>query len=157
VDNSAFPIFENIMVKVQIFIDSQLVREHEFKAGERELYIGRRASHPIHLDDIAVSGDHARLTLGSAVVVEDLKSTNGTLLNGAAISRPTPLNPSDTIQIAKFHLRIADQRNNVAAETPTIIVEPRTIPLHGKNATLEKTGFYSYAEYRKQIEEGPQE
>lgn len=144
------------MVKVQVFIATQLVREHEFNAGEREIYIGRHAGHPVHLDDIAVSADHARLTLGTSVVLEDLKSTNGTLLNGVMVSRPTPLNPGDTVQIAKFHLRIDDQRYISIAEAETIVAEAKTIPLHGNHATLERTGFFSYAEYRKQLEEGQQ-
>lgn len=140
------------MVKVQVFVDTKLIREHQFNAGERELYIGRHAGHPVHLDDIAVSADHARLTLSASVVLEDLKSTNGTLLNGAMVSRPTPLNPGDTVQIAKFHLRIDDQRSIPLAEAETIVAEAKTIPLHGGHATLERTGFYSYADYRKQLD-----
>lgn len=144
------------MIKIQIFIEKELLREHEFDATEREIFIGRRPNHHVHLDGATVSGDHARLMLGGAVVLEDLKSTNGTLLNGAPITRPTPLNPGDTVQIAHFRLRIRDERRLSPSDADTIIIEPRTIPLQGGN--LERTGFFSYADYRKQVEEKePQE
>lgn len=139
------------MIKIQVFIETGLLREHEFDASEREIFIGRRHSHHVHLDGSTVSGDHARLMLGSAVVLEDLKSTNGTLLNGAPITRPTPLNPGDTVQIAHFRLRIRDERRLSPSDADTVIIEPRTIPLQGGN--LERTGFFSYADYRKQVEE----
>ncbi len=139
------------MIKIQVFIDTELLHEHKFHAAEREILIGRRPGHHVHLDGSTVSGDHARLMLGSAVVLEDLKSTNGTLLNGTMITRPTPLNPGDTIQIAHFRLRIRDERRLSPADADTIIIEPRTIPLQGGN--LERTGFFSYADYRKQVEE----
>lgn len=142
------------MLKVQIFVDEKLVKVHEFNNGERELYIGRHFGHPIRLDDIGVSADHARLTLSSAVVVEDLKSTNGTLLNGEPLSRPTPLNPGDTLQIARFQLRIKDERDLTYGEIDTFVIEPKTIPLQPGNATLERTGFFSYTEYRKSLESG---
>lgn len=139
------------MIKIQIFVEAELLHEHEFDATEREIFIGRRPTHHVHLDGSTVSGDHARLMLGSAVVLEDLKSTNGTLLNGAPITRPTPLNPGDTIQIAHFRLRIRDERRLSPADADTVVIEPRTIPLQGGN--LERTGFFSYADYRKQVEE----
>lgn len=142
------------MVKVQVFIDTKLIREHEFTAGEREIYIGRHTSHPIHLDDVAVSGDHARLTLSHSVVLEDLRSSNGTLLNGAMVCRPTPLNPGDTIQIAKYRLRIDDKRDLATREASTGDAEAKTIPLQSGRPTLERTGYFSYADYLKQREEG---
>lgn len=140
------------MVKVKVFVDEKFLGEYEFKSGEREIYIGRHVRHPIRLDDNAVSADHARLTLGSAVVLEDLKSTNGTLLNGAIVARPTPLNPGDTIQIAKFRLRVDDLRDLDFTEAETIVIEPKTIPLTGGNSTMERTGFFSYSDYLKQRE-----
>ena len=45
--------------------------------------IGRAPGNTIVLEDDYVSNEHALLTAGPAVVVEDLNSRNGTLLTGA--------------------------------------------------------------------------
>jgi len=52
------------------------------------------------LDDATVSSLHARLTpQGDQVVVEDLGSRNGTLLNGRRLKAPTALSPGDRLGI----------------------------------------------------------
>jgi len=69
--------------------------------------IGRGTSCEIHLDDGRgkVSREHARITRrGSAVVIEDLASTNGTRVNGARITRKD-LREGDLIEIGSFKLR----------------------------------------------------
>lgn len=144
------------MIKIQVFIDKNLIGEHEFSEEAKELIIGRRPDHHIHLDNIAVSGNHARISISSTVVIEDLKSTNGTMLNGLPIDRPTPLNPGDTIQIAKFSLRINDDRNvSYKSDDATTWLAP-THPLRqnsGEESPWQKTGIYSYKDFLKQREE----
>ena len=60
--------------------------------------LGRsRACHLI-FDDATVSKEHARLRVdGRSVSIEDLHSTNGTLVNGKAIDGPTLLRKGDRI------------------------------------------------------------
>ncbi|HXW52026.1 MAG TPA: FHA domain-containing protein [Candidatus Acidoferrales bacterium] len=60
--------------------------------------IGRGHNCNVILDDATVSKEHARLRVdGSRVAIEDLHSTNGTLVNGRAIDGPTLLKPGDRI------------------------------------------------------------
>jgi len=62
--------------------------------------LGRSAEADIVLGDSFSSGRHARLVPhGDALVLEDLGSTNGTFLNGEAVSGPQPLHDGDRIRI----------------------------------------------------------
>ena len=64
------------------------------------LVVGRSASSDITVSDDFVSGSHARITpVEGGAVLEDLGSTNGTLLNGAQVHSPQSLRPGDRIQI----------------------------------------------------------
>jgi hypothetical protein len=62
--------------------------------------IGRDLDCHVTLDDPLVSRRHARILVGTdRVVVEDLGSRNGVLLNGVSIRRPTPLRNADRMYI----------------------------------------------------------
>jgi hypothetical protein len=62
------------------------------------MLVGRSTQCGIVLADATVSKEHARLTIeGSRALVEDLHSTNGTLVNGVVIVGPTALSPGDRI------------------------------------------------------------
>ena len=66
--------------------------------------IGRRATNTLVLDDLTVSGEHAVLLAGQQdVVIQDLGSRNGTLLNGAPVARAL-LNDGDSIDIGIYRL-----------------------------------------------------
>ncbi|HMI56415.1 MAG TPA: FHA domain-containing protein [Gemmatimonadaceae bacterium] len=73
---------------------------------ERELILGRGASASIRFDphlDIRVGRLHARILWTGAeppqFELEDLKSRNGTFLNGRLISAPVRLTSGDIIQL----------------------------------------------------------
>jgi hypothetical protein len=62
--------------------------------------VGRDPDCHVTLDDPLVSRKHARILVGAdRVVVEDLDSRNGVLLNGIGIRRPTPLRDGDRLHI----------------------------------------------------------
>ncbi len=66
--------------------------------------IGAGDENDVVLKDKAVSWNHAQiLTRGRRLLIEDLGSTNGTFVNGAAI-RSTALRPGDKIRIANIDL-----------------------------------------------------
>ena len=70
---------------------------------DEELTVGRGAGCAVVLpDDTFVSQVHARVfTRGSDPYVEDLGSTNGTTLNGEAVTEPTRLRRGDRVQFGE--------------------------------------------------------
>ena len=80
---------------------------HTF-ALDGETTIGRGAGCGVPIDDAHVSKLHARLSpTEQGWVVEDLGSTNGTVINGELIARPTPLGVGERITIGEVILELA--------------------------------------------------
>lgn len=81
--------------------------------GDREVglppgvhILGRSGDAGIFVDDVGVSRQHARITVGDAgAILEDLGSKNGTMLNGRAIEGPTPLADGAAIVLGTRTLR----------------------------------------------------
>ncbi|MDB4927600.1 MAG: modulated efflux pump with fused ATPase and integral rane subunit, partial [Myxococcaceae bacterium] len=74
-------------------------------AGTAVVNIGR-ADAGLVLDNPQVSARHAQVERdGAATVLRDLRSTNGTFLNGRRVAGAAPLSPGDVIQIGPFKLR----------------------------------------------------
>jgi len=64
------------------------------------LTIGRAQDNDIVLDDPQVSRYHARVARrGNEIIIEDLGSTNGTLVNGRLITGPHVLQPTETVAV----------------------------------------------------------
>lgn len=71
------------------------------------LVVGRAPGSDIVINAGYVSGRHARFGLFSdALVVEDLGSTNGTLVNGQRITAPATLEVGSVVSIGDVTLRI---------------------------------------------------
>lgn len=74
---------------------------------DRPVVIGRSAGADIVIADDFVSGRHARVVpRDDTAVIEDLGSTNGTLLGGHRVSGPTRLEAGDLIDIGKVRLKV---------------------------------------------------
>ena len=70
--------------------------------------MGRSPSSDIVIDEPFVSATHARYTLqGPALVLEDLHSTNGTLVNGHPIDQPVTLRDEDEVQVGDAIMRVS--------------------------------------------------
>lgn len=70
------------------------------------LSIGRSGEADVRIDDRYASGLHARIySHGGHFYVEDLKSTNGTLLNDEALVGEAELLPGDMIRIGDTEFR----------------------------------------------------
>ncbi len=79
----------------------------EFELNQEETTIGRKEGNTIHVDNLAVSGRHARvLKIGKKVILEDLGSTNGTQVNGKDITKHV-LQHGDVITVGKHTLTFA--------------------------------------------------
>ncbi len=83
------------------FKDS-VISEHDL--DQEETTIGRKPENDIHIDNLAVSGRHARvLMIGGKAILEDLGSTNGTFVNNKRITKHV-LQHGDQILIGKHTL-----------------------------------------------------
>ncbi|MCW8942345.1 MAG: FHA domain-containing protein, partial [Gammaproteobacteria bacterium] len=69
------------MAKLVLRFNGEFVKEYEL--DKEILTIGRKPENDIHIDNLAVSGNHAKiLTILNDSFIEDLDSTNGTYING---------------------------------------------------------------------------
>ena len=91
------------MAKLVYLLRGMVVSEHPL--NKERITIGRNAGNDICLESLAVSGAHAVVvTIGRDSFVEDLGSTNGTLVNGTAIKRHV-LQHEDVIRLGKCQLK----------------------------------------------------
>lgn len=76
---------------------------------KERMTIGRRPSNDIHIDNLAVSGEHAVIsTIGNDSFLEDLGSTNGTLVNGKTVTKHV-LQHGDVIELGKYQLKYINE------------------------------------------------
>jgi pSer/pThr/pTyr-binding forkhead associated (FHA) protein len=91
------------MAKLILSVDGQVLSEHVL--SKERILIGRKAHNDIQIDNLAVSGEHAAIiTILNDSFIEDLGSTNGTLVNGKPIKKHF-LQPNDVIEIGKHKLK----------------------------------------------------
>jgi hypothetical protein len=70
--------------------------------------IGRHSSCTVRLDDAFISTEHAQLTWEQGRWwITDLKSTNGTRVNGKPVTAPTGLRYGDVIELGDVRLVLA--------------------------------------------------
>lgn len=72
--------------------------------------IGRARSNTIQIPYGSVSREHAELLLkGDRLFLRDLRSRNGTLLNGARVRRPVEVRIGDSIRLGSITLRVSER------------------------------------------------
>ena len=87
------------------FVSAQGRDRRELSFAEPELMIGRVQGNHLVLPDSSVSRRHARLVVrDERLILVDLKSTNGTYVNGRKITSPQVIQNSDKIYIGEFTL-----------------------------------------------------
>jgi len=90
-------------VQLPMLVD-QNGREHTIRPGDN--IVGREGD--IQLTDGRVSRRHAQITLGAdqSLTVTDLGSTNGTKVDGTAISQPTTLQGTEKLSFGGLELQL---------------------------------------------------
>jgi pSer/pThr/pTyr-binding forkhead associated (FHA) protein len=103
------------MLKITVEFGGKVL--NTFSTDKNEAFIGRNGDNDIQIDNLAVSGRHARIFKEKeAYVIEDLASTNGTLVDGLKVSRKT-INHRHRITIGKHTLSIhTDQSPSVVPD-----------------------------------------
>ena len=71
-------------------------------AGEH--VVGRDPACAIHFSEPSLSWHHARLLVNGGVTIEDLGSTNGTLVNGKRATGRVVLKPGDRMELGKVSI-----------------------------------------------------
>jgi len=106
------------MAKLLLTFNKQVINEHSFEKDS--ITIGRDGSNVIVIDNLAVSGFHARIDkVGSSYVLTDLQSTNGTFVNEEKVVSHR-LAHGDNIIIGKHViLFLASDSDEVELETLT--------------------------------------
>jgi predicted component of type VI protein secretion system len=77
----------------------------EIPLAKERMTVGRKPHNDIQIDNLAISGEHATIvTLGNDAFLEDLNSTNGTLVNGQQVKKHV-LQNGDVIELGKYRLK----------------------------------------------------
>lgn len=107
------------MPKLVLKFDDRTLKE--VPLGASPVTIGRAPDNDICIDNLAVSNYHARVFSDSGrLQVEDLKSLNGTFLNGTKVNKEW-LNSGDVILIGKHSVVLNETGGlSVAEKTPKV-------------------------------------
>ena len=91
------------MAKLILSVDGTILKE--ISLAKERTTLGRKPHNDIQVDNLAVSGEHAAIiTILNDSFIEDLNSTNGTLVNGKPIKKHF-LQNNDVIEIGKHKLK----------------------------------------------------
>jgi hypothetical protein len=105
--------------KLILTLEGEVIRE--YPVGNKSISIGRKHGNDIQLNDLTTSGRHALITsIPDYVFIEDLDSTNGTLVNGNHIKK-VALEHGDIIQIGHHQFTYLNQTE--AKYEPTMFVK----------------------------------
>ena len=97
------------MAKLIMSLDNAVIREVPLDKGR--FTIGRKPHNDIQIDNLAVSGEHALIvTILNDSFLEDLGSTNGTLVNGNPVKKHI-LQTNDVVEIGKYKLKYVNDAN----------------------------------------------
>src|SRR5438477_4674673 len=107
------------MAKLILSMDGLVLKE--IPLTKERTTIGRKPHNDIQIDNRAVSGEHAVIvTIMNDCILEDLGSTNGTLVNGV-LAKKHILQNNDVIELGKYKLKFLGV---AAAAAPTPTPEP---------------------------------
>jgi pSer/pThr/pTyr-binding forkhead associated (FHA) protein len=95
--------------------------------------IGRKPDNDLPTDDHTVSSRHAKIVrVQSVYFLEDLKSTNGTAVNGKPVER-AQLHDADVITIGQHRIIFQDNTPSAATSVPASSDLDQTLAISGKH------------------------
>lgn len=110
------------MAKLILGMDGLVLKE--ISLSKERTTIGRKAHNDIQIDNLAVSGEHAVIvTILNDSFMEDLGSTNGTLVNGNPVKKHF-LQNNDVIELGKYKLKFIQEAGAQAAQAAGISEKP---------------------------------
>lgn len=103
-----------------------------FQFEKESIYLGRRDGNDIKLAFPFVSGRHLMIRYHEGMFfVEDLGSTNGTLINGQSLEPnvPQPVRPGDVVQIGSLEIHLEPiQDATIIESVPDLDTRPEGVP-----------------------------
>lgn len=122
------------MAKLILTLDGVMLKEYTLT--KERTTIGRKAHNDIPIDNLAVSGEHAAIvTILNDSFLEDLGSTNGTLVNGQPIKKHF-LQNGDVIEIGKYKLKYINEATSTTTaadfEKTMVLRAPPKAPVEAK-------------------------
>jgi pSer/pThr/pTyr-binding forkhead associated (FHA) protein len=109
--------------------------------GTDRITIGRKPENDIQVDNLAVSGFHAAVErVGEDVILEDLHSTNGTIVNGQLIQKHV-LKNFDIVELGKHKLKYVVEAASSGNMDKTMVIrrpmvpDPHAAHAHGAHAS----------------------
>ena len=112
------------MAKLILSLDGLVLKEYALT--KERTSIGRKPHNDVQIDNLAVSGDHAVIvTILDDSFLEDLGSTNGTLVNGQPVKKHF-LQNNDVIEMGKYKLKyLSEQSGQAKADfEKTMVLRP---------------------------------
>ena len=115
------------MAKLILSMDGLVLKE--IPLTKERTTVGRKPHNDIQIDNLAVSGEHAVIvTILNDSFLEDLGSTNGTLVNGNPIKKHF-LQNNDVIELGKYRLKYVSEAGQQPAASAadferTMILRP---------------------------------
>lgn len=107
------------MAKIILSLNGAVVQE--LTLSKETTRIGRHPHNDLVIENRAVSGEHALISLhGQDVLVEDLNSTNGTLVNGQPIKKHF-LQDKDILELAKYKIQFLAEKPQVVKKVPAAL------------------------------------
>jgi len=130
------------MAKLVLSQDGVITRE--FSLDHDVLTIGRKSANDIQIDDISVSGTHARVLVEKNfymetlkdIYIEDADSTNGSFVNGNKIKKHM-LRHGDVIQIGRHDFKFLDE--DAPDFDKTVVIQPVTNEMVTAAKTVKET------------------
>ena len=118
------------MAKLILSMDGLVLKE--ITLTKERTTIGRKPHNDIQIDNLAVSGEHAVIvTILSDSFLEDLGSTNGTLVNGQPIKKHF-LQNNDVVELGKYKLKYLNEAPKAAGGAAdfekTMVMRPGSAP-----------------------------
>ncbi|HEU0290610.1 MAG TPA: FHA domain-containing protein [Burkholderiales bacterium] len=105
------------MAKLILSLEGSVIRE--IPINKERITIGRKAQNDIQIENLAVSSEHACIvTILADSFLEDMGSTNGTLVNGNSVKKHI-LQNNDVIEIGKYKMKyVIDATTASASAAP---------------------------------------
>ena len=125
------------MAKLILSMDGLVLKE--IPLTKERTTIGRKPHNDIQIDNLAVSGEHAVIvTILNDSFLEDLGSTNGTVVNGNPIKKHF-LQNNDVVELGKYKLKFIGEAAPAAAGEKadfekTMVLRPSTMKAAAEQA-----------------------